>query len=159
MSSKNDRRISTSVTFRLTVWYFVLLAALLAVVFAVVHWRLTAALEQRVDNKIIVKMGQSPLLDDAFFMRPLTTLESARDFFYWDSVVEGTETVFWALLSYDMRILASSDLTQWQISFGGNSFDLPDPRHYLKRKSSLKLYSHGTRGSTPSLVSFCGRFS
>ena len=78
MSSKNERRFTRTVTFRLTMWYLMLLSVLLAIVFTVVQWRLTSALEQRVDNKIIVKMSRSPLLDEDFFMRPLTTLESTR---------------------------------------------------------------------------------
>lgn len=91
-----------------------LLSVLLAIVFAVVQWRLTSALEQRVDNKIIVKMSRSPLLDENFFMRPLTTLESTREFIYWDAVVEGTDNVFWILLqTVPHRILASSNLSQW----------------------------------------------
>jgi signal transduction histidine kinase len=125
MSSKNARSFTKTVTFRLTLWYLVLLCVLLAVIFAVVQWRLTATLEQRLDSKIIVKMSRSPLFEEGFFMRPLLSLETSREFFYWDSVVEGPDQVFWLLLrapevleETQWRTLASSDLSHWgQLAF------------------------------------------
>lgn len=107
MCSTRKHSVFRRLTFRLTLWYSVLVGTISLAVFVVVYIALTSSLRQQTD---------ADLRDTA---KELVTLfeshgiESLQAEFQREAESRGTEKVFFQLWSTEGQLLATSDLTAW----------------------------------------------
>ena len=102
------RKIHRSLTFRLTLWYAVIFALSLLSMLLVVYLMLSQRMETRIDEL---------LLSDALEFKDLYRLygiDKIEGEFAREAEIEGTDKVFFRLLSRDGRQLRASDLHAWK---------------------------------------------
>ena len=124
MFSKRENNISSTVTFRLTLWYSILLAALSLSVFILVYIWMEISLQRNLDKS---------LLDDAKEFRSIYErdgTDSLKKEFQLEATYEGVRRVFFRMFSPQMEVLAASDMEHWK--------DIGSPAATLKSFSSNK---------------------
>lgn len=124
MFSKRGNNIFSTVTFRLTLWYSILLAALSLSVFVLVYIWMAISLQRNLDKV---------LLDDAKEFRLIYErdgIDSLKKEFQLEATCEGVKRVFFRMFSPQMEVLATSDMEHWK--------DIGSPPATLKSFSSNK---------------------
>lgn len=108
MFSKRGNNIFSTVTFRLTLWYSILLAALSLLVFILVYIWMAISLQRNLDKV---------LLDDAKEFRAIYErdgIDSLKKEFQLEATYEGVRRVFFRMFSPQFEVLAASDMEHWE---------------------------------------------
>ncbi|MGA1979716.1 MAG: HAMP domain-containing sensor histidine kinase [Sedimentisphaerales bacterium] len=124
MFSKRGNNILSTVTFRLTLWYSILLAVLSLSVFIFVYIWMAISLQHNLDKV---------LLDDAKEFRSIYErdgIDSLKKEFQLEATYEGVKRVFFRMFSPQLDVLATSDMKHWK--------DIGLPPATLKSSSSNK---------------------
>jgi heavy metal sensor kinase len=108
MYLKNGAKIFRTVTFRLTLWYAVLFAALSLTVFGIIDMTLTKGLTKRMDNILSVEAREIE-----HFYR-LIGDEGLKSEFNREAVLIGTQRVFFRMLTPHREIMEESDMHTWE---------------------------------------------
>ena len=95
-------------TFRLTLWYLLVFSALSVAVFLVVYISLALRLQNQTDQEILDKSKEFAAL---YRDHGLSALQAE---FLREAESQGTRQVFFQLLSQEGKVLAASDLSQWE---------------------------------------------
>jgi heavy metal sensor kinase len=126
MFSERLRNIPQTLAFRLTLWYAGIFALSLLAAFVVLYASLTSETQKSIDQELASEIVE--------FKSLLSSggVEAVRRNIDLEAQSSGAENLFFRVLAPDGRVLASSDLAQWQ----GAGIDRP----------ALRLASHnGTR--------------
>jgi heavy metal sensor kinase len=117
-------------TLRLTLWYLAVFCALALAVFLVVYLSLSSHLRDQTDNEIMDTAKEFEALYSEYGVRGLEA-EFARE-----AKSRGTRRVFFQLLSSKGKVLAASDLSQWN---GLETLGLYGPAP-SKKQSSFRTF-------------------
>jgi len=107
MYSKSRADFSRTVTFRLTLWYTAVFGGLSLAVFLIVYISLTSHLREQMDNELRDTAKEFAALYESHGTQALQA-EFKRE-----AESRGLKRVFFRLLSSEGKVLAASDLSQW----------------------------------------------
>jgi signal transduction histidine kinase len=107
ISLKKESNIFRTVTFRITAWYMVLLAFLLAATFALLFFAQSSILIRNVDEELIEN------LTDIEQRHRTGDIEALKAYFMREAEEEGADNVFFVLLDPNLDVRASSQLSPW----------------------------------------------
>ena len=108
MFSKKENNIFGTVVFRLTLWYLLLLVVLSLVIFILIYVRLTSSLNHRSDEVLI---GDVKKFEELYDKQGIEALKSE---FQREAEAGGIKRVFFRMLSPDLKVLATSDMSRWR---------------------------------------------
>ena len=108
MSSKKWNSVFGTVVFRLTLLYSLLLVILALVVFGLIYVRLTSSLNYRMDSMLT---GEAKEFEGLYEEQGLEAIKSE---FQREAESGGIKTVFFRMFSPELKVLASSDMSQWR---------------------------------------------
>jgi signal transduction histidine kinase len=108
MYSKKENSLFRTVTFRTTVWYIVVLSALLFTTFTLLFLAISSKLIQRVDEELIENAI------DIEKQYRTGNIYSLRSYLMQEAQEEGSENVFFLFVDSNLDTLMSSDLGPWK---------------------------------------------
>lgn len=108
MSSKKGGRFFQTVTVRLVLWYAALFVVSSLAVFLLIYVTLAASLRHRMDQDLLSHVEEFEAIYKS------GGLGALMDDFKIEAESEGTEWAFFRLLSPQMDVLASSDMSKWE---------------------------------------------
>jgi signal transduction histidine kinase len=119
MYLKKENSIFRTVTFRITLWYIVLLTTLLLTIFILLSLVISSKLIKRVDEELLENAID---IEQQYRTRNIDILQT---YYVQEAEEEGSDNVFFLFLGSNLDLLASSDLSPWK-GFDFKSKDLED---------------------------------
>ncbi len=101
-------KVFHTLTFRLTLWYALIFAISSVAILAFVYFMLAKSTEQRIDQLLLSEVKEFKELYQA------QGVEKIGSEFSREAEIDGTDRIFFRLLSSDGKELAASDLHAWQ---------------------------------------------
>lgn len=140
MYSRKENNIFRTVTFRITLWYIVLLTTLLLIIFTLLFLAISSKLIERVDEELLENVGD---IEDQYRTGNIETL---KNYYIQEAEDEGVNNIYFLLLDSNLDLLISSELNPWKgidfkskelekISIGEvklKTLTIPETRHKVR---------------------------
>ena len=129
MSSRRKTRYRYSLALRLTLWYAAIFALSSVIAFTLFYVIITSVIQERTDSDLLEDIGElSALLAEEGMDGLRVEVES-------EAASDGSDKVFYRLVSVEGRVLLATDMSAWQ---GVESSDAMRKRRLFSRESSFE---------------------